>query len=252
MKRIHTIPNQLYQHLKEYADTYETKAFLQNDPAWFMHQVTGERNQETLAFLASCLSYGSRKQFFPKIQNFLDYSHDQPFHWVKDRMFESDIPNDNQCYYRLYSNHTIYALLNKLSILINEYGSLYHFISTNIKDKDAFYAIELIVDYFNKETEAIPMNAKSSCKRICMYLRWMTRDHSPVDLGIWSKIIDKRTLIMPLDTHVIQEANRLGLMNTSSTTMSVAKRLTAIMKDVFPEDPLKGDFALYGYDINHR
>lgn len=57
---------------------------------------------------------------------------------------------------------------------------------------------------------------------------------------------------MPLDTHVIQEANRLGLMNTSSTTMSVAKRLTAIMKDVFPEDPLKGDFALYGYDINHR
>uniref|UniRef100_A0AB33JCD0 TIGR02757 family protein n=1 Tax=Prevotella sp. GTC17260 TaxID=3236796 RepID=A0AB33JCD0_9BACT len=245
------MPNLLYQHLREYAELYETEAFLQNDPAWFMHQVAGERNQETLAFLASCLSYGSRKQFFPKIQSFLDFSHGQPFLWIKDRLFESDIPDNDACFYRLYSNHTIYTLLSKLSNLINEQGSIYHFISANVKSKNAFQAIELIVNYFNRETAAIPMSSKSSCKRICMYLRWMTRDHSPVDLGIWNQIIDKRTLIMPLDTHVIQEAKRLGLMQISSTTMSAAKQLTGIMQEVFPDDPLKGDFALYGYDINH-
>ena len=84
-----------------------------------------------------------------------------------------------------------------------------------------------------------------------MFLRWMVRNDSPVDLGLWSEIIDKRTLIMPLDTHVIQEANRLGLITTKSTSMKAANKLTAIMRDICPEDPLKGDFALFGYGVNH-
>ena len=84
-----------------------------------------------------------------------------------------------------------------------------------------------------------------------MFLRWMIRKESPVDLGLWNNIIDQRTLIMPLDTHVIQEANRLGLIKTKSTSMKVACELTEKLCKIFPEDPLKGDFALFGYGINN-
>ena len=84
-----------------------------------------------------------------------------------------------------------------------------------------------------------------------MFLRWMVRKESPVDLGLWNDIIDQRTLIMPLDTHVIQEANRLGLIKTKSTSMKVACELTEKLRKIFPEDPLKGDFALFGYGINN-
>lgn len=102
-----------------------------------------------------------------------------------------------------------------------------------------------------QRSHIVPRNTLSSCKRLCMFLRWMVRNDSPVDLGLWSEIIDKRTLIMPLDTHVIQEANRLGLITSKSTSMKAANKLTAIMLDIFPEDPLKGDFALFGYGVNH-
>ncbi|MBF1551868.1 MAG: DUF2400 family protein, partial [Prevotella salivae] len=68
---------------------------------------------------------------------------------------------------------------------------------------------------------------------------------------LWNDIIDQRTLIMPLDTHVIQEANRLGLIKTKSTSMKVACELTEKLRKIFPEDPLKGDFALFGYGINN-
>lgn len=50
-------------HIKFLADKYETEAFLASDPSQFMHKVSGDANQETMAFIASCLSYGSRKQF---------------------------------------------------------------------------------------------------------------------------------------------------------------------------------------------
>ena len=92
------------------------------------------------------------------------------------------------------------------------------------------------------------LNAKSSCKRLCMFLRWMVRDGSPVDLGIWP-FIDKSTLIMPLDTHVLQEARRLGLIKTKAATMSTALRLTEQLRRVFPGDPLKADFALFGSSV---
>jgi uncharacterized protein (TIGR02757 family) len=83
-----------------------------------------------------------------------------------------------------------------------------------------------------------------------MFLRWMVRDDSPVDLGLWKDIIDKRTLIIPMDTHVMQEANKLGLINSKTASMSSAMKLTAKLKEVFPDDPLKGDFALFGVGVD--
>ena len=50
----------LRRKLLSLANKYEVPDFLNGDPSWFMHQVIGERNQETIAFIASCLSYGSR------------------------------------------------------------------------------------------------------------------------------------------------------------------------------------------------
>ena len=82
-----------------------------------------------------------------------------------------------------------------------------------------------------------------------MFLRWMVRDGSPVDLGLWSDIMDRRTLIMPLDTHVVQESLRMGLLKSRTASMGTARRLTDAMLEIFPDDPLKGDFALFGLGV---
>ena len=56
---------------------------------------------------------------------------------------------------------------------------------------------------------------------------------------------------MPLDTHVLAESQRLGLLKCGSATMSTARCLTQSMFEIFPDDPLKGDFALFGYGVSH-
>ncbi len=95
----------------------------------------------------------------------------------------------------------------------------------------------------------VPKDAMSACKRVCLFLRWMARSGSPVDIGLWSDFIDRRTLIMPLDTHVLDEARRLGLISGKQTSMRTAIKLTAEMAKAFPDDPLKGDFALFGHGL---
>ena len=75
--------------LKQYADLYETTDFLYGDPSFFMHQVSGSKNQEAMAFIASCLSYGSRPQFMKKIHAILEWTGGDVDAWVRSGLFEN-------------------------------------------------------------------------------------------------------------------------------------------------------------------
>ena len=164
------------ERLKELAEKYETRDFLNGDPSWFMHQVEGKLNQETFAFIASCLSYGSRKQFFPKIQYILDCSEGNVYEWVKEGRFEDNIPDNETCYYRLYTNSLMNNFLRAYRELILEYNSLGEYLSRN-SVKTGIQAIEMITSYFSSHgiKVIVPKDSKSSCKRVCMFLRWMVR-----------------------------------------------------------------------------
>jgi len=80
-------------------------------------------------------------------------------------------------------------------------------------------------------------------KRYMMYLRWMVRKDA-LDLGLWSKI-DKKDLIMPLDTHTFKVSQRLGLLKRKTYDMKASLELTERLKKFDVSDPIKYDFALY-------
>ena len=42
----------------------------------------------------------------------------------------------------------------------------------------------------------------------------------------------------------------LGLLTSRCASMNAARRLTSAMAEVFPDDPLRGDFALFGYGVS--
>lgn len=81
-----------------------------------------------------------------------------------------------------------------------------------------------------------------------IWLRWMVRKDSPVDLGIWQRV-DPKDLIIPLDVHVHNVALELGLTSRKRADMKAAMEVTEAMRQIFPDDPARGDFALFGYGI---
>ncbi len=246
-----TVSEEICSLLRSYAEKYETEDFIKGDPSWFMHRVSGEDNQETMAFLASSLSYGSRSQFLPKIDFLLKLSNYEPYSWIKNGSYNDVFhQGDARCYYRLYTYHDMWCFFTAYNELLHTYGTLREFVN-GCGSSCAKNVIELICKQFAlHSSKIIPKNTISACKRICMFLRWMVRDNSPVDLGIWSDILDKKTLIIPLDTHVLTEACELGLVASRNASMQSAIKLTAILSEIFPDDPTKGDFALFGYGVN--
>ncbi|MNE94059.1 hypothetical protein D3C80_1919840 [compost metagenome] len=84
-----------------------------------------------------------------------------------------------------------------------------------------------------------------------MFLRWMIRKDSPVDLGIWNYLTPAQ-LICPLDTHVADVSRRLGLIERKQNDWKTALQLTEHLRAFDPKDPVKYDYALFALGVEER
>ena len=100
------------------------------------------------------------------------------------------------------------------------------------------------------EIAAICSRPKAPNKKINMMRRWMVRNDGKVDLGIW-KSTDPASLLIPLDVHVYEVAVALGLTSRKQKDIVTVKEITDAFADIFPGDPCKGDFSLFGYGVTH-
>ena len=84
--------------------------------------------------------------------------------------------------------------------------------------------------------------AGSACKRLMLYARWMIRKEDGVDLGVWS--LPARVLVIPVDTHIARISSYIGLTQREDASWKTAEEITAALRTLDPEDPVKYDFAL--------
>jgi uncharacterized protein (TIGR02757 family) len=85
-------------------------------------------------------------------------------------------------------------------------------------------------------------SAGGPCKRLLLFLRWMVRsDH--LDFGDWPEVSPAK-LLMPIDTHIENMGRAVGLIRRKSRSWRMAEELTAQLRRLDPDDPVKYDFAL--------
>jgi uncharacterized protein (TIGR02757 family) len=246
------------QHfLSALAQKYETAQFLAGDPSSFMHTTKNPIEAETIAFVASCLSFGARKQFMAKIEYIIQCAKGDLVGWIEKGLYENEFPKgEKKIFYRFYSVADMNFFFEILRDVIVNYGSLGDALRVKcrkegskgkVKCLDAIRAVQKLFS----ATAIIPGSKASCCKRLCMFMRWMVRSRSAVDLGLWQDFIAQESLIIPLDTHVMKVSKSLGLLAGKTASMSTAVKLTEVLSKFFPGDPLRGDFALFGAGVNN-
>ncbi len=121
----------------------------------------------------------------------------------------------------------------------NVLDGLWHFIDT-LKDVHPHRSrgYDFLVGSLPKK-----VSATGTYKRCMMYLRWMVRKDA-LDMGLWSKI-DKKDLLMPLDTHTFNVSRKFKLLKRKSCDMKASIELTDTLRSFDEKDPIKYDFALY-------
>jgi uncharacterized protein (TIGR02757 family) len=83
----------------------------------------------------------------------------------------------------------------------------------------------------------------SACKRLFLFLRWLSREDS-VDPGGWPRV-DRARLVVPLDLHMVRVCvERLGFISNPCANLRNALQATTAFRLYAPDDPIKYDFAL--------
>lgn len=78
--------------------------------------------------------------------------------------------------------------------------------------------------------------------RLNLFLRWMVRKNSPIDLGIWASV-EQQDLLISLSSNTAKVARNLGLLKRKNIDMRATLELTGKMAKIFPNDPSQGDYA---------
>lgn len=246
------IVNSKTKHLLiKLADQYETAEFIADDPIQFPRKFGYKCSQEIVGFIASWLAYGNRKTILSTCENlFREMERYTPYMYIKNMVWQKYVGSE-ETLYRFFTWGDFAGLCRCLKKIYDEYEDMEEALSKNyyrmVNATD--YLLELISLF--PGVKGIPQDTKSACKRLNLFLRWMCRKNSPVDLGIWS-FIPMTQLLIPFDTHVAAISRQLGLINSKSNSMSTVIDLTVKLREVFLLDPCKGDFALFGYGANNK
>lgn len=237
--------------LKELAEKYETCSFVNEDPSQFLRWYSEINDIEAASFIAAMLSFGSRKQFIPKIKLIFEKADKSGgiCEWLKSEDYKKF---DGQGkFYRFYSYSDMRDLFNVLCDILLREKTLGDFLHSkwNKKKSVSFDLADIIGETFC-DARIVPKGKTSANKRVYMFLRWMVRTDSPVDLGLWTWY-NPENLVIPLDVHVLQESIRLGLLaENSRPNRKTAMELTEKMKEIWPNDPCRADFALFGLGVD--
>jgi len=210
--------------------------------------IASKYQDESIALICALFAYGNAGQIV-KFLSSLDYS-------LLNESEESIKKALSSHYYRFQKSEDIIAVFIAMKRL-KEVDSIENIFYEGYKKENnildgLWNFIETLQNIYPYETQgynfligSLPkkVNSAGTYKRYMMYLRWMVRKDE-LDMGLWSKI-DKKDLLMPLDTHTFKMSQKLGLLKRKSYDMKAAIELTDKFKEWAKSDPVKYDFALY-------
>lgn len=230
---------------KELTSKYENRKYFEKDPVSFLWKYKDKRDIEIAAIICSTLAFGNRQQIYKACEKTLALMGDSPYKWIMSKKYPAYIENDG-CWYRMLKKFDFSNICYFLRQIYENFYSLEDCIINAMNEYSEFTSyIEVLTAIFIG-CNGVPQNTKSCCKRLNLMLRWLTRQNSPIDVGIWKKL-DQSKLLLPLDVHSINTLRELGVITRKSNDMKTVVYATNWAKTIYPDDPTILDFFLFGY-----
>lgn len=250
--------------IKDFLDkkvtAYNRPSFIENDPICIPHLFQDRKNIEIMGFFASILAWGQRKTIIHKCKELIERMNGNPYDFILNHQ-DADLKQLLGFKHRTFNDTDLLYFVAFFKFHYQQFDSLEDAFLLAQEQQQEEFSIEKALDNFKEYFFSLPdfpirtkkhissPKQKSTCKRINMFLRWMVRsDEHAVDFGIWKRIAPK-DLICPLDLHVERVARKFHLITLEKVNWKTALELTANLRLLDPNDPVKYDFALFGLGV---
>lgn len=248
-------------HLKDVKELLDEKyfqfnntSFIETDPISIPHQFSKKEDIEIASLLVATIAWGQRTSIINNGNKLMRLMNDEPHDFILN-FSKKDALRFEGFVHRTFNSTDCVFFLNSLKHIYTKHGGLEAAFSTDFSSKETdvknsitnFRALFLNTEHQSRSEKHISNpSAKSSAKRLCMFLRWMVRkDKHGVDFGIW-KSIKSSQLCLPLDLHTGNVSRKLGLLNRTQNDWQAVEEITSVLRTFDKNDPIKYDFSLFG------
>jgi len=235
------------------------------DPVELPRRYRAAGDQEVAALFAASLAYGRADVFKPVVERVLAAMGPSPARFVRAFARAPDPGAFAGAVYRFNRPADLAALAAAAGHVAAAHGSLGDRFGALFREEGAGPgALRPALARFADELRRAPPVARllrargrrgllhllpdasgpGASKRWNLYLRWMVRGPDAVDLGAWRGLVPPAALVVPLDTHVHRVARCLGLTRRRDASWRTAAEITAALRRIDPDDPVRFDFAL--------
>lgn len=159
--------------------------------------------------------------------------------------------------YRFFDEDQIVGLLSGIGRVITAEGSLEAPAAKGANTNDPLVSglsrlVDEIVEAAEGRLDSSILLSRpergSACKRLFLFARWLVR-RDAIDPGGWT-VFHPSQLLVPVDTHVIRVARRLGMTARTQPSLLASREITECLRGVDPADPVRFDFCLTRPGIN--
>jgi uncharacterized protein (TIGR02757 family) len=231
-----------------------------SDPVHRVRPFSDPADREIAGFCAAALAFGRVASVLGSIDRLIGIMGPRPAQYVRTFDPADAHPELQRMVHRWTRGVDLAALLWILRQMLERSGSIEGFFLEG--DTAPAPDVSEALDSFSRRALALDIrraygrlpkrpgvcyffprpSAGSACKRLNLFLRWMVRSDA-VDLGVWTRVPPAR-LIVPLDTHVIRLGRCLRLTRYVSPGWKMAADITASLRRLDPEDPVRFDFSI--------
>ena len=243
--------------LERLHDRYNNESFIEADPISVPHSFTSTVDREVAGFLAATIAWGNRRAIVQSAHRMMRYMDNAPEDFVRNAT-QSDMEYLRTYVHRTFNGVDFQDFVRGLRHIITKWGSVGNYFESRYEEhgdlrpvfsdfRRDFFAVEHDV-HCEKHLSSIDKGA--ACKRLCMYLRWFVRhDDRGVDFGLWRRI-PMSALYMPLDIHTGRMGRNLGLLGRKQSDWKAVEELTASLRELHVDDPVRYDYSLFGLGIS--
>lgn len=233
------------------------------DPIQIVRRYGNDDDREVVGFVAASLAFGRVASVLQSIERVLAVMGPEPAAYVRSFDAGRGRAQFSGVGHRWIRSRDLVALVSLLRQMIDRAGSIEGFFLEGY-DEEAD-DVERALDGFSARATTIDRQAVrrapgvrfffprpskgSGCKRLNLFLRWMVR-RDALDLGVWRRVSPSK-LVVPLDTHVIRLGRCLHLTSYRSPGWRMARDITASLRRLDPDDPVKYDYALCHLGMRH-
>ncbi len=245
--------NKLKDFFNRKVDEYDQPSFIKNDPVCIPHMFAKKQDMEISGLFAAIFAWGNRTIIINKSKQLMQMMDSAPYDFITQHK-EQDLKKLLEFKHRTFNPTDLLYFIEFLRFHYSKNKSLetaFTMHGDSVENMLSgfhhyFFSLEHVPQRTKKHVASPEKN--STCKRLNMFLRWMVRQNSNVDLGIWKKIKPSQ-LICPIDLHVARVAKRFNLLDRKQIDWNAALDLTEYLRTLDPDDPVKYDFALFGLGV---